>query len=922
MKKCSILLIIPASLVLLSCGKKQKSNDNNSKSNTETRIIEDEDVEDLKQHATSISATPNASFYLKVGDKKDVSVTLSPSPTDSSEKDFNWTTKSNCLSVNKDSKSPNKAVITALKEGSGSVLATNTYDESLKKYFNVNAIELDDENSYLWQYSTEDRKQFGYTTENKQGDPEGDAVLNGMTWHFFRSETTSLQSSAGSIGFGKGSAPEQQVKLVAQNNRLIDKIVVEACSSKGLADIKVKVGDVSVIDQKCADKDYNDIMTRISSNSSLSKLEGDISIEFDTPAYDSARAEDPSYTKPGAAYLKSILIYYAPEEATSIEVDGASEHKVNYFTNEIPTEEGLKLNKVSDRGVRMPINIDEELKAGRLKIIYPDFATPSHDAQNVTVKYTPEGSEQELVTTFPIHVRDDAWVPTITVIGTMKEQALIAGDDIDYSDLQIKATFTVDTDYILYPFVEDGTFSITCYDKSLEDCNPFIAEKVMESGFKVLIQGIARESWQGLYTVSGEGLTIQDAIYDRIELKKMVDELDINSTAKPLDYTTPSGRITIHFDGITKEKYYFNNDLKIPATSKEFTIKINDSTLCMDRLNVTFVKQSSILNKFNLSESYVGGKIYSDPVAEIENFKIAYNQFDEYTNAVKLAPGLTGTGNVSTNKIALGSILVRYVEHPHAEYSLSCGSTVPQKLTYNEGETFDPTGLQVMLACEAKSANIDVTQYVEWYDGATYATNPQKTLTPASTYVVGVFNGKTFNVDITAVNEQKISLSLVKSLDEITDDGHYYLVNRSAKLINLGSATDLKNGTGAAAPGSTKLNDVTFGETADLNILYKNDYFNIIKEEGKSTFVINGTNNHGWSVSGSGATSSTLEPKNGFRSFVIEIDPDTGVATFHMSGTTGSGTEVDKYLGASDTKFDLYAPSSDFIHNISIYKVN
>ena len=85
MKKSTALLLVPSVFMLFSCGKKKASN---KPAEPDIHVIDDEDVEDLKQHAVSISADPNAPFYLKIGETRDLKVTLSPPPTYSSEKEL------------------------------------------------------------------------------------------------------------------------------------------------------------------------------------------------------------------------------------------------------------------------------------------------------------------------------------------------------------------------------------------------------------------------------------------------------------------------------------------------------------------------------------------------------------------------------------------------------------------------------------------------------------------------------------------------------------------------------------------------------------------------------------------------------------------------------------------------------------------
>ena len=50
----------------------------------------DDVTPDERQHASSSSCSPSAPFYLKVGESRQLSLTLSPAPTDAAEKEFTW----------------------------------------------------------------------------------------------------------------------------------------------------------------------------------------------------------------------------------------------------------------------------------------------------------------------------------------------------------------------------------------------------------------------------------------------------------------------------------------------------------------------------------------------------------------------------------------------------------------------------------------------------------------------------------------------------------------------------------------------------------------------------------------------------------------------------------------------------------------
>ena len=271
------------------------------------------------QHATKIKETPAAPFFLKVGEEKTISVTLEPAPQRDVEKTISWKISDDTVASLEVKENTKYATITALKTGSITITATNDYNTNLVATFEATVIEFDDSNMYLWEYNSNDKSQFGYTSDNKAGNTSGEAILNGLTWDFTRSEAISLNTTkSGMIGFGKGSAPETRVELINNNKRKIRKIEVEAISANALANLTVKIGETEVIN--CATPSTtSDVVVPLVSET-LADLTGNISLLFETPQYEPEKAEDIYYKAPGAFYLKSIMIYFG-DKAEDIPLD-------------------------------------------------------------------------------------------------------------------------------------------------------------------------------------------------------------------------------------------------------------------------------------------------------------------------------------------------------------------------------------------------------------------------------------------------------------------------------------------------------------------------------------------------------------------------------------------------------------------------
>ena len=311
------LFIIPLCVLLSGCkfnlfGKTIKifEKDTPSEKEEEKEQIIPEDItpEEQTQHATSISMDPKAPFYLKVGESRDIKVTLSPSPTKENEKEFTWKLQGNFISYEVKENETNKVTVTGLEPGISYLTATNSYNEDLTKTFTIKVIDFDDETDYLWQYdSTSDKNQFGYTSENKNGNESGVANLNGIEWSFERSNVTSLNTSqSGYLGFGKGSEPETHIHFETENARTVNFISIEATSANSLATMTIKVGEAVYLDNVVVPKLSEEIEPL--SSGEIVASSGKITIDIYTPEYDKNRAEDPTYKKPGGFFIKSILI--------------------------------------------------------------------------------------------------------------------------------------------------------------------------------------------------------------------------------------------------------------------------------------------------------------------------------------------------------------------------------------------------------------------------------------------------------------------------------------------------------------------------------------------------------------------------------------------------------------------------------------
>ena len=317
MKKKS-LLILPIAFLLSACTITDpstwfdflKKKENNDKPD-EGEVIDGPD--EMHTHATSLSQNPNAPFYLKVGEAKDISVTLSPSPDLSEEKIFTWSLSGDYIDYVVDASASNKVRVTGKSEGTSYLTATNTYNPLLTKTFTIKVIEVTEDDAYIWQYvSANDLKKF-------DGRKTGRANLAGIEWDFERSSGEKTGTYYGGMSMGGSGNPETSIKLKAHTLRAVKSISIEAASMNSCHRMSVKVGEKTFIDNETVERVYNNAMSVYSSDSSISPTIGDILIDISSDEYVLPEGmSSADYKGPGTFWLKSITIIFdeTPEFVT------------------------------------------------------------------------------------------------------------------------------------------------------------------------------------------------------------------------------------------------------------------------------------------------------------------------------------------------------------------------------------------------------------------------------------------------------------------------------------------------------------------------------------------------------------------------------------------------------------------------------
>lgn len=321
MKK-SLFVIIPALLSMGLCGC-----DNDKEITNQEVICQGDKCSRIK----SITLNEKCPFYLAVGSKKKLSITVAnTSKIDDSLKIFNWSSSNKSVVdlkvIDQATRKTLDCEVTAKKTGTAVITAVNTFDSTVAAVFTINVIDLKS-TDYLWQSDNKnDKNQFGVDNNHPNGttglEKDASATLNGYKWNYERSRDVKLENDAGSIKFGKGcdrSKDEyynaEDLTLSIHNERRVKSITVETASAYSLCEFSIKVGSDKPV-ETFAPKRNGNSTSMITTHDFLNGLTGDIELKWVNPPYnfdcDNPDSDyyDINYKGPGAIYLRSIYIQY------------------------------------------------------------------------------------------------------------------------------------------------------------------------------------------------------------------------------------------------------------------------------------------------------------------------------------------------------------------------------------------------------------------------------------------------------------------------------------------------------------------------------------------------------------------------------------------------------------------------------------
>ena len=347
-------------------------------------------------------------------------------------------------------------------------------------------------------------------------------------------------------------------------------------------------------------------------------------------------------------------------------------------------------------------------------------------------------------------------------------------------------------------------------------------------------------------------------------------------------------------------------------TNSAFTILSKKSDEVIQSVEFNWEIFGTNNNTFTLKSSMFGNSIFPTTYSQSKTGKLSQILFEANANALRFE-------NSNSSYVGLKSIVVKTCSGEHAvvkNVKLVDGA-VPEKRVYFEGEQFDPTGLDYAIV---SFTNENISDFrlpismVTFYDGPSYdepADHSAKTtnLQADTTYVVGEILGYELRVSNLTVKSDTISLTLVKSVSEITNSGKYFITSPEAHALVLGTAgSDIKSSKGCAI-----LSSVEFTDEISISKLYANDGFSITKNEDNGLYTIAtlATGNK-YGLTASYSDSSAAKPA--FCEWSIEIDSETGIASIEIN----PAEDVVRYLTCSGSIIKPYdAKKTD----IAIYKL-
>jgi hypothetical protein len=544
---------------------------------------------------TGISLKYTKDFYMQIDEVLDFSVTFKGAGSEE-QKGIEWIS-SNPKAVKLDVKEKSyQCVLTALREGSSTIVARSTFDRTLTDSVTITVIDNSDF-TYFWQMdkSKSDNKLFN--DEDGKTKTDGTVKLNNMDWTFHFDTPDKAVGGGQSLTFGSAEKPYGNVDFSTENTKKIRKVSVLCSSSavhiddgsshgksgdEGTSRLTVTIGGYKYIDDVATPKYSTDqpLDTVTGEEFNDGSLSGDIKIHF-SPTYKDMETKVNS----GAIYLKSIIIEYYRGDLETIELDGL------YRTDE--DEEGHEIQVKNDlytqfyvgtkfyyEGLRVIAHFSESPSTNVIvdrfaEFIYDnvdrdDVFIEANESQIVTVRYIFEKSSdvtQIQETSYEINVAPR--VVKIDFDGSLEVNKFLDADPISYKGINVCIDVEGTEDFKTYPLgdYEENYFKDLFVTSGI---HKYASKNLQTNGFAVGVIHKA-SNLNGSLSFAKDDLIVKEVAEIQITYKDGETPYEVEFVdGQVIDYKDFNAKII--FDNEEEETYPFSELAKqkypIPGSTK------------------------------------------------------------------------------------------------------------------------------------------------------------------------------------------------------------------------------------------------------------------------------------------------------------------------------------------------------------------
>ena len=582
-KKIIMSLLAMSTVILAGCNFGQKSSNKKPRSTSSSSVapvdpappIDDHEgtpgegeIED--KHITGISMKYTKDFFMKNKTTLDFSVTFKGGGGDE-EKGIDWASSNpKVLQVDPNPNKTYQCVLSALKEGSATLVARSQYNRSLTCSVTITVIDNSDY-TYMWQMNkTGETKDDAVQFNGDDGKPlsEGTVTFSGIEWDFKFDTPTKSVGGGQQLTFGSKDYPYGNIEFKTANTRYIRKISVlcasagyktgqnasgyDTTSDVGSSNLTVTIGNTKYIDSvptpKNSNNDEAEMMTGGEFNDKV--LTGDIKIHF-SPTYKDPQTKINS----GAIYLKSIIIEYYRGDLQKIEVDSeTSEHPTAFFKGTKFDTTGLVVNAFFSESSETKVNVTHLASITTTNVdgtgVFQNEAA-SQDV-NISYSYKKGNATQTQTTSYPIVVYPK--LKGIQIVGEIEKSEYLIYDEIDYSGIKVNLMADAEEPVLTYELKDFKTsqfksaFNITQVHE--------YATKALQNGFTISIKHLLT-GVSGSYTFQKNDLTVKQVSKIEVMYKTGSEDYAPKLTeGEKMDYSEFNAKVS--YDDESSETFKFS----------------------------------------------------------------------------------------------------------------------------------------------------------------------------------------------------------------------------------------------------------------------------------------------------------------------------------------------------------------------------